>query len=135
MRVDRGIKNRGMVVTRGVSCPAVLVECGFLSHPGERKKLLDDNYRETMSAGIADGILAYLRLVEEAPLAGLSFPDRAGRGGGAGWAGGESAGQSGVVGPEQFGRRPRYPAAEFVVQGHVGPVAAPADEFDLAACG
>ena len=63
--VDRGIKNSRMALTRLVSCPAVLVECGFLSNSRERGRLKDSKYREKLSAGISRGILAFLARVEE----------------------------------------------------------------------
>ncbi len=74
--VDRGIKDRSLVVTRMVSCPAVLVECGFLSNPTELKNLQGENYREKMSAGVAGGIMKYLNKVRAVPALGVFFPDR-----------------------------------------------------------
>ena len=61
---NRGIKDRPLAVTRWVSCPAVLVECGFLSNPAERKHLGSDSYRDKMSAGIASGIIDFLKQVK-----------------------------------------------------------------------
>ncbi len=79
--VDRGLKNGSRVARLGlvrlVSCPAVLVECGFISNPAERLKLQDPNYREKVSRGIADGVLGYLNSVESDPLFGVTLPDRA----------------------------------------------------------
>ena len=69
--VDRGIKNSNMVLTRLVSCPAVLVECGFLSNPRERGRLKDGNYRARLSAGISGGILSFLESVEQDPFYGI----------------------------------------------------------------
>lgn len=40
--------------------PSVLVECGFLSNPGEEKKLLTESYRDEISYAIYSGILKYL---------------------------------------------------------------------------
>ena len=74
---DRGIKNKNLAVTRWVSCPAVLVECGFLSNPAEAAKLAREDYREILSKGIAGGIAAFLDERERDPLFGVSFPDRA----------------------------------------------------------
>ena len=39
--------------------PGVLIECGFLSNPGERKKLLTKNYQEKIAKAIADSIVKY----------------------------------------------------------------------------
>lgn len=74
--VDRGIKNHTLVVTRMVTGPAVLVECGFLSNTAERKNLQSETYRDRMSAGIAGGVMRYLNEVESQPQFGVSFPGR-----------------------------------------------------------
>ena len=58
--VDRGIKERGLYVTRRVQGPAVLVEGGFVSHPAEARLLGDPNYRQRLAESIADGIVKYL---------------------------------------------------------------------------
>ena len=39
--------------------PAVIVECGFLSNPEERQKLLDEQYQDEMAYAIAMGVLEY----------------------------------------------------------------------------
>lgn len=40
--------------------PAVMVECGFLSNPGEAQLLNDEEYQKKMSLAIAAGITEYL---------------------------------------------------------------------------
>lgn len=57
---DRGVKERGLYVTRHVRAPAVLVEGGFLSNPEEAKKLNATAYRQRLAEAIAAGILDYL---------------------------------------------------------------------------
>ena len=39
--------------------PAIIVECGFLSNPEERSKLLDSNYQSEMAYSIAMGVIEY----------------------------------------------------------------------------
>jgi N-acetylmuramoyl-L-alanine amidase len=73
---DRGIKNHPFAVTRWVSGPAVLVECGFLSNPAECAKLRTDAYRDKLASGIANGLLEYLQDLANDPMVGVSFPDR-----------------------------------------------------------
>ena len=41
-------------------CPAVLVECGFLSNPAEAERLADEDYRRGLATVILGGILPYL---------------------------------------------------------------------------
>lgn len=66
---DREVRDRSYKVIREPQIPAILVECGFLSHPEEREKLLSVDYREELAYGIASGLaLAWeeqLMLVKE----------------------------------------------------------------------
>jgi N-acetylmuramoyl-L-alanine amidase len=55
---DRGIKRGRFVVTQNTECPAILVECGFLSNTKEEAKIIQSEYRDKIAQGIADGILA-----------------------------------------------------------------------------
>ena len=41
--------------------PAVLVETGFMTHPGELARLCDPDYQQKIAQGIADGVEAYLK--------------------------------------------------------------------------
>ena len=47
-------------VTRVPTCPAVLVECGFLSHPEEELLLQNEDYQRSIASAIAQGILSFL---------------------------------------------------------------------------
>ena len=47
-------------VTRVPVCPAVLVECGFLSHAEEERLLQDEAYQKAIATAIAQGILTFL---------------------------------------------------------------------------
>ena len=47
-------------VTRVPVCPAVLVECGFLSHPEEERLLQEEAYQRTLAEAVARGVIAYL---------------------------------------------------------------------------
>ena len=48
-------------VTRVPACPAVLVECGFLSHPEEERLLQDEAYEKAIATAIAQGVLTFLK--------------------------------------------------------------------------
>lgn len=65
---NRGIKERSLYVTHRVSGPAVLVEGGFVSHPGEARRLGDPTYRQVLAECIAEGIVRYLHAAQPAPL-------------------------------------------------------------------
>lgn len=41
--------------------PAILVECGFLSNPGETDKLCTESYQKDMAAAIYNGLIDYLQ--------------------------------------------------------------------------
>ena len=42
-----------------IRIPAVLVECGFLSNPGECEKLCSDSYQTQLAAAIFAGIAGF----------------------------------------------------------------------------
>lgn len=58
---NRGIRSRGLYVTRHVHRPAVLVEAGFMSNGLEAALLKNPDYRQRLATGIAEGILSYWR--------------------------------------------------------------------------
>lgn len=55
---NRGVKQRSFKVLRQTKCPAVLVECGFLSHGSERARCRSAAYQQTAAQAICDGIMA-----------------------------------------------------------------------------
>ena len=57
---DRGIKRARFNVLCWAPCPAILIECGFLSSQNESTKLLSIMHREAIAEGITQGILTYL---------------------------------------------------------------------------
>lgn len=56
---DRPIKKSGssIYLLHHLLCPAVLVECGFLSNPEEAALLADENYRQQLALALCIGIL------------------------------------------------------------------------------
>lgn len=50
------VTDSDFVVVENNTMPACLIETGFLTTPGERKKLLDDDYQEEIARGILEGI-------------------------------------------------------------------------------
>jgi len=63
---DRGVRRARFAVLRDATCPAVLVECGFLSHAPTARRLALAEYRDALAQRIAMGILEYLRAVRAA---------------------------------------------------------------------
>ena len=57
---DRGVQQAPFYVLTGVEAPAILVEVGFISHPGEGKRLADPAYQDTLAHAIAAGVKVYL---------------------------------------------------------------------------
>lgn len=66
---DRGIKNRvDLAMTSRTVCPAVLIECGFLSNGSESRKIQDAAYRKKLVQGIADGYESWLETRRAVPV-------------------------------------------------------------------
>lgn len=59
---ERQIKPSGteIFLLHNAKSPAVMVECGFLSNPGEAQKLTDDDYQTEISVVIYQSIIEYL---------------------------------------------------------------------------
>jgi N-acetylmuramoyl-L-alanine amidase len=60
---DRGLKRQSFFVLRETSCPAVLLEFGFLSNQAETRKMLAREWQERCAAAVSEGILSYARKV------------------------------------------------------------------------
>lgn len=58
---DRGVKQRGFFVLRKNRKPSVLVECGFLTNPGDAARANSASYRNQVALQIARAILEYRR--------------------------------------------------------------------------
>ncbi len=59
---DRGVRRARFAVLRDAAMPAILIEGGYMTHPGEGKRIFDAAYRKQMAAAIVKGILAYQKL-------------------------------------------------------------------------
>lgn len=72
-RTDRGVKAANFHVLREtVRIPAILVECGFMTHREENELLKQSHYRQLCAQGIANGFIAHTgikpkKIAEEAP--------------------------------------------------------------------
>lgn len=65
-RKDRGLRRARFSVLKNSSCPAALVECGFLSNINEEALLRDKKYLQSIAYGITNGIRAYKILIDRA---------------------------------------------------------------------
>ena len=76
---DRGKKLAHWGVLRGLDCPGVLIECGFLTSTAEARKIGTLEYRQQLAAALVAGISDY-----STRLAGVSRAAAGGRAGGPG---------------------------------------------------
>jgi len=67
--VDRGLKRQSFFVLREISCPAVLIEVGFLSNEAEAKKMLTKKWQDDCADAIMRGVIEYARKVDTLTLA------------------------------------------------------------------
>ena len=59
---DRGVPRARFAVLRDATMPAILIECGYMTHPAERKRIYSAAYRQRMAQAIVKGVLAYQKL-------------------------------------------------------------------------
>ncbi|HAT19799.1 MAG: N-acetylmuramoyl-L-alanine amidase [Roseibacillus sp.] len=56
---NRGVRFARFAVLVQTKCPAVLVECGFISNPSERARCVTSSFQTTAAQAIAEGIRKY----------------------------------------------------------------------------
>ncbi len=59
----RSLTTTDLYLYRNTRVPGVLIECGFLSNPEDRRLLQDKNYQKKLSISIKNGVLNYLKEV------------------------------------------------------------------------
>ena len=64
---DRGIKHARFEVLRSAPCPAVLLECGFISNQHEAARIISRSHREALAKGIVGGIMSYIAKTQTGP--------------------------------------------------------------------
>jgi len=62
---NNGVTRRRLRLTRNPEIPCVLCECAYLTNPTENAKVAQNNYRQLIANGIANGILQQYRLGDE----------------------------------------------------------------------
>jgi N-acetylmuramoyl-L-alanine amidase len=63
--LDRGVKRAPFYVLLGAKMPAILVECAFISHSVDQRKLQSPYYLDRLAEGIAKGTCHYLQKLDE----------------------------------------------------------------------
>lgn len=58
---NRNIKTTDLYMYRNTTTPGVLVECGYLSNPTERKLLQKEEYQKRLAKTIIKGIIDFMR--------------------------------------------------------------------------
>lgn len=62
---DRGVKRARFVVLKDAATPAILIEGGFLTNPGDAERIADPAWRDRYAVAIAAGIVEYKNLAEQ----------------------------------------------------------------------
>jgi N-acetylmuramoyl-L-alanine amidase len=62
---DQGVRRARYQVLREARMPAVLIEGGYMSNPGESRRIYDAVYRRQMARAIVQGVLGYKARVEK----------------------------------------------------------------------
>jgi N-acetylmuramoyl-L-alanine amidase len=52
-------KAQGIYLMEHITCPGILIECGFLSNPAEEQKLLTEQYQKQLAAVMAAVLARY----------------------------------------------------------------------------
>ncbi len=73
---DRGVRRARFMVLRLAEIPAILIEAGFMSNPGDARWIYSATGRKRAAQAIADGIVAYKRIVERPAIATPPAPQR-----------------------------------------------------------
>ena len=58
--LDKKVHSEDFYLFRNTSCPAILVECGFISNVKEKEKLMSSTYQKMLSKKIYEGVRSFL---------------------------------------------------------------------------
>ena len=59
---DNGVRTKSLHVTRETSMPAVLLEVGYLSNPGNESSMFNEQLQDNLAREIVAGMKEYLGL-------------------------------------------------------------------------
>jgi N-acetylmuramoyl-L-alanine amidase len=58
--MNRGVKEKNLYVVKHTKCPAVLLECGFMTNPQEATMLADHHWRREIAKAIVECMKTYV---------------------------------------------------------------------------
>lgn len=70
---DRRARDSNYLVVMQTECPAVLLECGYLTNEAESKRLTGESYQEKIAIAVADCVKNFLLGTSLNPRKGLAF--------------------------------------------------------------
>ena len=62
--LDRGVKHARFLVLKKMNCPAVLLECGFISNPNSEKIIGQNSYLDKVAKGVVQAVKNYNKAVQ-----------------------------------------------------------------------
>jgi N-acetylmuramoyl-L-alanine amidase len=68
---NRGTRDSNFVVVMQTECPAVLIECGYLTNGAEARRLQEEAHQEKIAAAITDGLCKFLLASRTNPRRGI----------------------------------------------------------------
>lgn len=70
---DRRARDSNYLVVMQSECPAILVECGYLTNEAESKRLTNEAYQDKIAAAIAESVKHFLLATSLNPRRGIVF--------------------------------------------------------------
>lgn len=70
---DRNVRDCQFIVVMQTECPAILLECGYLTNQAESLCFTDNGYKDGVIGAVANGVVQYLRAIQMNPRRGLRF--------------------------------------------------------------
>jgi N-acetylmuramoyl-L-alanine amidase len=68
---NRGTRDSNYLVVMHTECPAVLIECGYLTNAAEARRLQEDEYQEKIATAITDNLRKFLLASRTNPRRGI----------------------------------------------------------------
>lgn len=68
---NRGTRDSNYLVVMHTECPAVLIECGYLTNTNEARRLQEEAYQEKIALAITDGLRKFLLASRMNPRRGI----------------------------------------------------------------